>query len=342
MNKKVIVAMSGGVDSSTVALLLKNKGYQVQGIFLDFFGDKKSIKDVREVSSKIEIPLEIVDASKDFKKKVVGYFLEELKNGNTPNPCVVCNKEIKFAIMLQKMLEFKADYVATGHYARIAYRATRNVKRINFGLFKAKDKNKDQSYFLYKLNQKELSKVMFPLGDYTKVEVRKMAKEFGLPVHDKKESQDICFIPENGYETFLKKSLKLKKGKICDLESSVLGKHDGLPLYTIGQRKGIKIGGNGPYYVIRKDFKKNILIVGVEKELLSRKIAIKDVNWVSSSPELPSKMLLRTRYRNPLVCGTIDKEGNLIFSKPQKAVTSGQSAVFYSKEGEVIGGGTIM
>jgi tRNA-specific 2-thiouridylase len=343
MNKKVIVAMSGGVDSSTAALLLKNKGYNVQGIFLDFFGNKRTIKDVKEVSNKIGIPLEIVDASKDFKKKVINYFLEELKNGNTPNPCVVCNKEIKFAIMLKKMLELKADYVATGHYARVIKHKTHNMK-YEFGLFEAKDRNKDQSYFLYKLGQKELSKTIFPLGDHTKVEVRKMAKEFGLPVHDKKESQDVCFIPENGYETFLKKDLRLKKGKICDLKGKILGEHNGLPLYTIGQRKGIKIGGNGPYYVIRKDFKKNVLIVGGEKELFGRKIMIKDVNWISEAPKLPSKLLLRTRYRNPLVHGIINKDTRyeILFSKPQKAVTSGQSAVFYSKEREVIGGGTIV
>lgn len=330
-DKKVIVAMSGGVDSSVVAILLKNKGYDVQGIFLDFFDGRKNIKDIEAVAKKIGIPLEIVNASKDFKKKTIGYFLDELKKGNTPNPCVVCNKEIKFKIMLQKMMKLKADYLATGHYARI----------INNKLFEAKDKNKDQSYFLYKLNQKELSKILFPLGDYTKPEVRKMAKKFKLTVHDKEESQDICFVPEKGYETFLKKSLRLKKGKIADKNGNSLGIHEGLPLYTIGQRKGIKIGGKEPYYVIQKDFKKNRLIVGGEKELFSKEIKLKSINWISVKPKFLFETLLRTRYRNPLVSAIIDKEGNVIFTKPQKSITPGQSAVFYSENGEVIGGGII-
>jgi len=330
--KKIIVAMSGGVDSAVVALLLKNKGYDVQGIFLDFFDSRKNIKDVKIVAKKIGIPLEIVNTSEYFKKKTIGYFLDELKKGNTPNPCVVCNKEIKFKIMFQKMIELKATYVATGHYARI----------INNKLFEAKDKNKDQSYFLYKLNQKELSKMLLPLGDYTKNEVRKMAKKFKLLVYDKKESQDICFIPEKGYETFLKKSLRLKKGKIIDIFGNILGEHEGLPLYTIGQRKGIKVGGKGPYYVIQKDFKKNKLIVGSEKELFSKKIKLKNINWISIKPKFPFETLIRTRYRNLLVGAIINKDGNVIFDKPQKSVTSGQSAVFYSKNGEVIGGGTIV
>jgi len=347
---RVLVAMSGGVDSSVVALLLKNKGYDVQGVFLDFFDGKKNIKDVKEVSKKIGIPLEIISASKYFKKKVIDYFLDELKKGNTPNPCVVCNKEIKFSIMLQKMMELKADWVATGHYARLRrefpisnFQFPNKLKTLKSKtlLLEAADRNKDQSYFLYKLNQKELTKILFPLGDYSKSEVRKMAKKFKLTVHDKKESQDICFIPENGYETFLKKSLRLKKGKISDNNGSILSIHEGLPLYTIGQRKGIKLGGKGPYYVIRKDFKKNNLIVGNEKELFSKKIKLKDINWTSKKPNFPFKALLRTRYRNPLVSAIIDKDGNVVFDKAQKSVTSGQSAVFYSRNGEVIGGGVI-
>ena len=273
----------------------------------------------------------------EIEKNVVKYFLDELKTGNTPNPCVVCNKEIKFKILLEKMLLLKADYVATGHYAQII----KYGKSDKMGLFEAKDKNKDQSYFLYTLKQKQLAKVMFPLGEYTKPEARKIAKEFKLPVHDKKESQDICFIPEKGYENFLAKMLSLKKGLIKDLNGKVLGEHNGLPLYTIGQRKGIKIGGNGPYYVIRKDSKRNTLIVGSEKELYSKKLRLKNISWIAGKPKFPFKTLLRTRYRSPLVYATINKN-EVEFKNPQRAISPGQSAVFYSEKGEVTGGGIIV
>ncbi len=341
MNKKVVIAMSGGVDSSTVALLLKNKGYDIEGLFLDFFNDKKAIREVKRISNKIGMPLEIFNASEEFKKRVIKYFLDELKRGNTPNPCVKCNKEIKFKILFEKMLELKADFVVTGHYAQVREIKSKKSKVKRFGLFEAKDRSKDQSYFLYSLNQKQLAKIMFPLGKYTKTEVRKIAKKFKLPVYDKKESQNICFIPENGYENFLRKMLRLKQGKIVDSGSKALGKHSGLPLYTIGQRKGIKIGGNGPYYVIRKDSEQNRLIVGSEKELYIQEMKLKELNWISDKPKLPLKMLLRTRYRNPLVSAIINKDNKVIFDKPQRAITPGQSAVFYSKKGEVIGGGII-
>lgn len=333
--------MSGGVDSSTAALLLKNKGYDVEGLFLDFFNDKKSASEVEKISGEIGIPLKVMGVSGKFKKNVIKDFLEELEKGNTPNPCVVCNKEIKFKILLEKMLLLKADYVATGHYAQIHEIESKKLKVKNFGLFEAKDKNKDQSYFLYTLSQKQLAKIMFPLGEYTKPEIRKIAKKFKLPVHDKKESQDICFIPEKGYENFLAKMLNLKKGLIKDLNGNVLGKHDGLPLYTIGQRKGIKIGGNGPYYVIKKDSKKNALIVGGEKELYSQKLKLKNIHWIIEEPEFPFRTLLRTRYRNLLVYATIN-EDTVEFEKPQRAISPGQSAVFYSEKGEVIGGGIIV
>lgn len=361
---RVLVAMSGGVDSSVVAAMLKEEGYDVTGVFMNFWKDVsldekyenkccslESIQSARNVAQIIGVPFYVINVQDEFKKEVVDYFLEELKKGNTPNPCVVCNKEIKFKILLQKMLEFKANYVATGHYARICEVKSQRSKVKKLRIFEARDKSKDQSYFLYKLNQGELSKIIFPLGDYAKVEVRKIAKKFKLPVHDKKESQDVCFIPEKGYENFLAKMLKLKKGVIKDSNGIVLGKHDGLPLYTIGQRKGIKIGGNGPYYVIRRDFKQNSLIVGSEKELFSQGMKLKNMNWIAEKPKFPSKILVRTRYRNPLVCGIIDMDTKydirntrykILFDKPQKAVTSGQSAVFYSKEGEVIGGGTII
>jgi tRNA-uridine 2-sulfurtransferase len=353
IGKKVIVAMSGGVDSSVVAAMLKKKGYDVTGIFMNFwkdvsFGDDyenkccslESIQSARNIAQIIGIPFYVVNVQNEFKKKVVDYFLKELEIGNTPNPCVICNKEIKFKVLLEKMLEMKADFVATGHYALIMKHGAKNMKQ-KFGLLEARDKNKDQSYFLYRLGQKELSKILFPLGKYTKPEIRKIAKEMSLPVHDKKESQDVCFIPEKGYENFLRKMLRLKKGKICDSKSNILGIHDGLPLYTIGQRKGIKLGGRGPFYVIKKYFKENKLIVGSEKELFFKVLKLKNICWTKNEPKYPCKILLRTRYRNPLVSAIINKEGNAILDKAQRAVTPGQSAVFYSKKGEVLGGGII-
>jgi len=342
-DKKVIVAMSGGVDSSVVAAMLKEKGYKVVGIFMNFWKDisldknyenkccsLESIQSARNVAQILGIPFYVLNVQDKFKKKVVDYFLDELKKGNTPNPCVVCNKEIKFKILFEKMLGLKADFIATGHYARIKN-----------GLFEAKDKNKDQSYFLYRLNQRHLSKILFPLGNYTKLEVRKIAKKFKLPVHDKKESQDICFIPANGYENFLAKMLRPKKGLIKDSNGIILGKHKGLPFYTIGQRKGIEIGGRGPYYVTRKDFKRNTLIIGSENQLFRQKMKLKNINWITNKPNFPFKALVRTRYRSTPVYATINKD-RVEFEKPQRAITSGQSAVFYSKKGEVIGGGIIV
>ncbi len=353
-DKKVIVAMSGGVDSSVVAAMLKKEGYDVVGVFMNFWKDistskdfenkccsLKSIQGARNVAQILNIPFYVLNVQDEFKKKVVNYFLNELETGNTPNPCVVCNKEIKFKILLEKMLLLKADYVATGHYAQVREVKNEKLKVKNFGLFEAKDKNKDQSYFLYTLKQKQLAKVMFPLGEYTKPEARKIAKEFKLPVHDKKESQDICFIPEKGYENFLAKMLSLKKGLIKDLNGKVLGEHNGLPLYTIGQRKGIKIGGNGPYYVVKKDSKKNILVAGSEKELYSKKLRLKNISWIAGKPKFPFKTLLRTRYRSPLVYATINKN-EVEFKNPQRAISPGQSAVFYSEKGEVTGGGIIV
>lgn len=357
MSKKVIVAMSGGVDSSVVAAMLKKEGYDVIGIFMNFWKDSnsdtkyenkccslESIQSARAVAWVIGIPFYVINVQNEFKKRVVDYFLDEIKMGNTPNPCVACNKEIKFKLLLEKMIALKADYVATGHYARIMKHKTWDMEH-KFGLFEAKDKSKDQSYFLYKLDQKELSKILFPLGDYTKVEVRKMAKKFGLPVYDKEESQDICFVPKKGYENFLRKMLRLKKGKICDFQGKTLGTHEGLPLYTLGQRKGIKIGGRGPYYVVEKDFKRNTLVVGNEKDLFKSELKIKNVNWIWKKPKFPLKTLVKIRYKSLPAYGIIDMDKKyqikILFDNPQRAVTPGQSAVFYGENGEVLGGGII-
>jgi tRNA-specific 2-thiouridylase len=342
-NKKVIVAMSGGVDSSVAAVLLKEQGYQVEGIFmrLGIAGDDESEKNARAVTKKLGIKFRVVNLSREFKKKIINYFISEYEKGRTPNPCVECNKEIKFGILMDKVLKNKTDFIATGHYARL------QNDSVSYKLLKAVDKNKDQSYFLYNLNQKKLKRCLFPLGDYTKDEVRKIARKYKFEIHNKKESQEICFIQDKYYGDFLKRYLKLKTGNIVDENNNILGKHKGLSLYTIGQRRDIGIGGTGPYYVIGMNRRKNQLVVSNDKnnkKLFSKKIIIKKVNWISGDiPKLPLKIKAKSRYRMDERSAIVDKIKNkyiIKFSKPQRAIMLGQSVVFY-KRNEVLGGGII-
>jgi tRNA-specific 2-thiouridylase len=363
-NKKVIVAMSGGVDSSVAAVLLKEQGYQVEGIFmrLGIAGDDKSEKSARAIAKKISIKFRVVDLSKEFKKRIINYFISEYEKGRTPNPCVMCNKEIKFGILVDEVLSMGADFIATGHYARLQQEIT-NYKLSaqggpalgwqipKFKLLKAKDKNKDQSYFLYNLDQKILKQCLFPLGDYTKDEVREIAKNETLKskFRDKfqKESQEICFIRDKYYGDFLKKHLKLKTGDIVDANNNILGKHKGLPLYTIGQRRDVGIGGTGPYYVVGLNRRKNQLVVSNnknDKNLFSKELVAKKINWISGRiTELPIKVKAKVRYRMNEQSAAINKIKNkymIKFSNPQRAVMSGQSVVFY-KGSEILGGGVI-
>jgi len=363
IKKRVIVAMSGGVDSSVAAAMLQKQGYDVVGVFFHFWKEPgqdktrenlccslESQEEARKVAQILGIPFYTLNVAKEFKKEVVDYFIREYKNGNTPNPCIACNKEIKFKILLRKLQELKADYVATGHYARLGrkfpisnFQFPKN-RKIIYKLLTAKDKEKDQSYFLYNLNQKQLAKILFPVSEMEKSGVRKLAKKFKLPVHSKPESQDICFISD-GIGNFLKRHIKLKGGEIVDESGKILGRHQGLPLYTLGQRKGIEIGGKGPFFVIGKNTRKNQLVVSNGQDALFADLAVVGgVNWVSNVPKMPLRALIRTRYRNPLVYAIIKPKGKfleVIFEKPQRAVTPGQSIVFYSKNGEVLGGGVI-
>jgi len=343
------MAMSGGVDSSVAAALLKKDGFDVVGVFMKFWAENKcgstgnrcctpeSEKRARLVAEKLDIPFYVFNFEKEFKDKVVDYFLKQEKAGFTPNPCVVCNKEIKFGLLLKKAFSLDAEYIATGHY----------VKLSNGKLLKGEE-NKDQSYFLWKLNKSILNKTLFPLGDYTKKEVISMAKKFKLPVINIAESQEICFI-QNTITEFLLKHLKPKPGKIADIKGNALGKHQGLFLYTIGQRKGIGLAG-GPYYVLDKDMKKNVLIITKnEKDLYKKELTVKNINWISDS--FPSKAHVKIRYRHKPALAKITKEGSIIkveFNKAQRAITSGQSAVFYLPTGkagkgkEMLGGGVIV
>ena len=303
----------------------------------------------------------VFNFEKQFKRRIVDYFLDSYKKGITPNPCVVCNKEIKFGLLLEKALALNADYIATGHYAR----KIQNPKSKIQNLLKAKDKNKDQSYFLWMLNQKQLKRILFPIGDYTRKEVEKLAKKFKLPVLKAKKSVEICFIKttmvaetsshltprsaqltgQSSVNDFLKKYLKEKPGKVVDTRGKAVGNHRGLYFYTIGQRKGIGLPG-GPYYVLDKDLKKNILIVTKnEKDLYKKELTTKNVNWVSGKePKLPLKIKAKIRYRHQAASAAIyklkTKNYKLVFDKPQRAITPGQSVVFFKGQ-EVLGGGII-
>lgn len=340
---KIVVAMSGGVDSSVATALLKEAGFDVIGVFMKFWaGDelnKEAEKRARKIAGILKIPFHVIDFKKEFKNQIVDSFLADYKKGITPNPCVICNKEIKFGLFLKKAKSLGADFVATGHYARIKKENSKSV------LTKARDKEKDQSYFLWKLNQSQLKHVLFPVGGYKKSEVRNLAKHFKLPVFDIPESQEVCFIPKTTNE-FLKKYLKTKPGEIVNVKGKVIGKHEGLWFYTIGQRKGIRLPG-GPFYVVSKDKKKNLLIVSKnKKDLYKKELALKNVNWIiSKAPKLPLKVKVKIRYGHKPVSAVITKSQKmkkytLKFTKAQKAITSGQSAVFYERN-KLLGGGVI-
>lgn len=351
---KILVAMSGGVDSSVAAQLLKNDGYDVAGVFLHFWKDDtadkptenrccslESLLDAKSVAAKIGIPLFTFNFSSPFKKAVVDNFLKEYQSGRTPNPCVVCNKKIKIGRLLKYARSLGYDYVATGHYLK-----TKKVGR-RVELYKARDKNKDQSYFLYTFTQEEINHLMFPLGNYTKPQVRSLAEKFGLRVAAKPESQDICFL-SGDHNNFLKKYLHLKPGDICLLENNEkIGEHLGLPLYTIGQRRGL-VGGRGPYYVAKFDYRKNILYVVKnwnEKILYESELIAKSVNWLDGlAPKKKLRCQAVIRYGHQAVnCDVIAIKSNTYrveFVKPQRAVTPGQSIVFYDKT-RVLGGGII-
>ena len=369
---RVAVGMSGGVDSSVAAALLKEQGYDVIGVFLHFWKENvqgavrdniccslESQEDARRGCGKLKIPFYTMNVAAPFKKEIVNDFLNEYKGGRTPNPCVRCNRFIKFGEFLKRAKVLGAEFVATGHYARVEGQRAKvkgqkqgqktkgeGQRFIRYMLMKGVDKVKDQSYFLHGLTQEQLAHVLFPVGDLTKQEVRKLAAKYGLPTASKRESQEICFIPSGDLAEFLKRHMNFVGGEIRDVETNkVLGKHNGLSLYTIGQRKGIGLAG-GPWYAVRLDKAKRVLWVSTKEEnILSSTCVVKNTNWIMGvEPEFPLTAECRIRYGAENVSCVITKgheEGLAVkFSKPQRAVTPGQYCVFYKDE-ECLGGGVI-
>ena len=346
MPKTVFVGMSGGVDSSVTAALLKQQGYNVVGVYMKNWTKslpgfecpwKEDYQDAKRVAVQLGIDFKVFDFEKQYKQKVVDYMIDEFKAGRTPNPDIMCNQEVKFRLFLDTCLQKGADLIATGHYAK-----SKDGK-----MFMAKDSNKDQTYFLYRVTKKAVVKTLFPLGDYTKPEVRKLAQKFGLATAKKKESMGICFVGKVGIKDFLKQYVKTKPGKIIDQNGNKIGMHDGAIFYTIGQRTGLGVGGGLPYYVTGKDMKKNEVYVTTDlndKNLWARELKLTDVHWINEAPKDGVKVHVRTRHRAPLVDGAVhfDKKNLVVRLKDEiRAATPGQSAVLYKKD-LVLGGGIIV
>lgn len=356
-NTKVIVGMSGGVDSSVSAYLLLQQGYQVEGLFMknweeddndEYCAAAEDLADAKSVCDKLGIHLHTINFAAEYWDNVFEYFLQEYKAGRTPNPDIMCNKEIKFKAFLEFAAEdLGADYIATGHYVR-----RRNIDG-HWQLIRGLDNNKDQSYFLYTLSEHHVAKTLFPVGDIEKPEVRRIAAEQDLITHNKKDSTGICFIGERKFKDFLQRYLPAQPGDIETAEGEIIGKHEGLMYHTLGQRKGLLIGGmkdkgDAPWYVVDKDVSRNTLIIGQGADhprLFSKGLIANQLHWVDrQSISQPQKMVVKTRYRQadiPCMVTPIDDHNiEVLFDEPQKAVTPGQSAVFYNDD-VCLGGGII-
>src|SRR3990167_1874367 len=346
---KVYVGLSGGVDSSVTAALLKEQGYDVTGVFMknwtkDLHGFpcpwKEDYQDAKRVAVQLGIPFKVYDFQTKYKQLVVDYMIDEYKAGRTPNPDIVCNQEVKFKLFLNAALKDGGDLIATGHYAR-----TKNSQ-----LLSAKNKDKDQTYFLYRVSKEALSKSLFPIGEFTdKKQVRALAKKFGLVTAAKKDSQGICFVGQVGIKEFLSKYVKTKPGKIIDdslsSERKTIGQHDGAIFYTIGQRHGLDVGGGLPYYVTGKNMKKNEVYVTTnldDKSLWAKELKLTDVHWIGEQPLQGRTLQVRTRHRAPLVEGKLNKLSNgrwhVHLKDEVRASTPGQSVVIYDNQ-LVLGGG---
>jgi tRNA-specific 2-thiouridylase len=349
---KVVVAMSGGVDSSVAAALLKEQGYEVIGMMLRLWSEPgkeesnrcctpDSMAQARRVAAILDIPFYVIDAKEVFRETVVEYFLEGYARGETPNPCLICNRKIRWTFLLDHALALGAEFMATGHYVRIQKTEGRSE------LLRAVDKNKDQSYVLHVLDQEKLKHALFPVGEYTKPEIRQIAEKHGLPTASRKDSQDLCFLAGEDYRNFLQRNAAemLQPGEIVTRNGESLGAHNGLANYTIGQRKGLGVASPVPLYVITKDAVRNTLIVGEQHELGSSELIARAVNWVSGdAPREPFHAQVKIRYTAKEAWAWVTPNGEdqaqVRFDAPQRDITAGQAAVFY--QGELMLGGGII
>jgi len=338
--KKVAVAMSGGVDSTVAAALLKSQGYKVFGLTMRLHSERGDdpTETAKQIAASLNIPHYVIDLRRQFQQQVTKPFCAEYGRGRTPNPCIACNQYIKFGLLLDKALSMGADYLATGHYARI------EPMTGGYRLLKGIDPGKDQSYFLYTLGQAQLQRLLMPVGDFYKNQTRRIAREMGLPDIIRHESQDICFIPHNDHYSFVTKHIPSKPGDITDTGGKVLGRHKGLAHYTIGQRQGLGLAADRRLYVIRLEAGNNRVVVGSFSQLSSQRLIASCLNWVSGkAPPDGDSITARVRYKSPGAEATLHFDSDAAevrFSQPQRAICPGQSVVFYDGE-EVLGGGII-
>ena len=355
---KVVVAMSGGVDSSVAASLLMDRGFDVTGITMNLFSlpeelcrseelhsccGRKAVEDAHRVAIHLGIPHFVVDLRREFETAVIADFVREYGRGRTPNPCIRCNERIKFRLFLERARRLGADLIATGHYAKVA----RDPSGSRYLLKKGKDRAKDQSYFLYRLSQAQLARVLMPVGDFTKTEVREMARRRGLPVAEKPESQETCFAPLGDYPAFLagRNPRAFRPGPIKDLAGRILGEHKGIGNYTIGQRRGLGISAPRPFYVVAIDAPRNAVIIGDERDLYRKRLQASDVRLIAGVRiEEPVMVKAKIRYKHrgakALVIPVSGRRVRVEFERPQRAITPGQSVVFYQRD--VVVGGAII
>ncbi|MEK6223559.1 MAG: tRNA 2-thiouridine(34) synthase MnmA [Thermodesulfobacteriales bacterium] len=353
--KRIVVAMSGGVDSTTVAAILKQEGHEVIGITMQLLDYKDAeggccsldhVIDARRVAQELDIPHYVVNFIDSFKELVLKDYVAKYESGKTPIPCVLCNQYVKFDLLLKRAMELGADYLATGHYAKITNGDG------TYSLNKADDENKDQTYFLYTLKQKELSKLMFPLGSFKKEEVRELARSLNIKLAEKPDSTGVCFVPSDNYRDYLisQSAFTEKQGDIVNVEGEVLGKHRGIYFFTIGQRRGLGIATGKPMYVVGIEPKENRLIVGEEDKIYSNKLLAENISWVQTNNQIELnseepfevKAKIRNRHRedDAIVTMKSDTQAEIEFINPQRAITPGQAVVFYQDK-KVLGGGWI-
>lgn len=343
MKKKVVIGMSGGVDSSVCAYLLKEQGYEVIGVTMHTWNESSAAHEAESVAKQLEIPHYVIDFTKEFKENVIDYFTDSYLHGETPNPCIVCNRFVKWEALLKKSKDFGADFIATGHYARIA-----KLPNGRFTLKQSTTENKDQTYALYRLTQDQLAHTLMPIGQYSKEEIRNIARNAGLNVADKGDSQEICFIPDNDYAKYIKEntSLAITNGNFINTKGEIIGQHKGIIHYTIGQRKGLNLSMGHPVFVVDIIPETNTVVIGESEDLFKTTLQASQINLMSiPSIEHEFKAIGKIRYSHkgsPCTVKKINEDTiECIFDDPQRAITKGQSIVLY-EDNYIIGGGTIL